>query len=274
MTPRTLVRAGVRVGVALLAAAAITIALSVTWPAVAPRHMQLFAHHGDLSNWPENTVEGLLAAAETGIDGLELDVARSLDGTWWLMHDTTVDRTTDGTGAVSDLTDAEMTKLTIDGGPGFDPARHSGLKVPTMNAALDVIGSNSQLILDVKATNSAAYTEIGTLLKARGLNDAYVICQTLEGASALKAVDSRFRTVSPYPVTWRDDVDVYLGLAGTGIGWPQVSFADLFGDAAMYVPASFDGSERVFLEQARRWGVFLSIVNNPQAALDWRHGIP
>jgi glycerophosphoryl diester phosphodiesterase len=186
------------------------------------------------------------------------------------MHDTTVDRTTDGSGAVSALTDAELRELTIDGGPGFDPARHPGLRVPTLNAVLDALGSKGQFIFDIKATDTAAYTEIGNLLKARGLTGSYVICQTAGGARALKDIDGRFRTMSPYPLTWRDDVDVYLGLAGAGIRWPDVPFADFFGDAAMYVPATFDGDERVFLEQARRWGVFLSIVNDPQAALEWR----
>ena len=270
MTAGSLLRAGTRVGfvVAMLVAGLVLLALA--WPVVSPRQMLLFAHHGDLSNWPENTEEGLLAAAEIGIDGLELDLARSADGTWWLMHDTTVDRTTDGSGAVSDLTDAELRELTIDGGPGFDPARHSGVKVPTMDAVLDAGRSQTRFMFDLKETDPAAYTEIGKLLKAKGMTDSYVICQTMGGAKALKSIDGRFRTVSPYPLTWRDDIDVYLGLAPTGIGWPDVPFADFFGDAAMYVPATFDGDERVFLEQARRWGVSLSIVNNPEAALEWR----
>jgi glycerophosphoryl diester phosphodiesterase len=233
--------------------------------------MQLFAHHGDLARWPENTIEGLAAAAETDIDGLEIDVGRSADGTWWLMHDLAVDRTTDGTGLVSELTDAELAGLTIDGGAGFVPANHAGqLRVHTLQEVLDRVGWAKTVMVDVKSTEPELYADLARFLVEHGYTDAYVICQTAGGVQAVKSVDRRLRTVFGAPLTWREGFDVYLIYAKLGVRWPQISMADFFGDTAMFVDADFTGREDGFLDQARRWGVHLSIVNDTHAALAWR----
>src|SRR5688500_12628938 len=60
--------------------------------------MQLVAHRGDLDHFPENTLEGIVAASLLPVDGIEFDVIMSADGTWWVMHDETLDRTTDRSG--------------------------------------------------------------------------------------------------------------------------------------------------------------------------------
>jgi glycerophosphoryl diester phosphodiesterase len=270
MTPRTLVRAGVRIGVLLPFALAVATVVSVMWPALVPRHMLLFAHHGDLSRWPENSLEGLLAAAETGIDGLEIDVARSADGTWWMIHDDTVDRTTDGSGVVGDLSDADLASLTIDGGAGFDPSVHHGLHLHTLDEVLGAVAGGPRLMIDVKSKDGASAIALATLLKARGLTDAFVLCQSTACLRGVKEVDGRFQTVYGAPITWDSTLDVYLAFAPTGVRWPKVPVADLFGDVAMFVPEGYTGDETVYLDPARRWGVFLSVVNDPRAALVWR----
>ena len=224
----------------------------------------------DLSRWPENSLEGYVAAAATSIDGLEIDVSRSADGTWWLMHDPTVDRTTDGTGPVSKLSDAELRALTIDGGNGFREGTHHGLRVPTLDDVLDALPHDKQVMIDVKPVDVGAYEELARILKEHELVDSYVICETLEAASAIKAADPRFQTLVSRVITWHAAVDIYLANAEGGMDWPEVPVSDWFGEAAMYVPAEFTGDESAYLDQARRWGVFLSVVNNSQAAVDWR----
>jgi len=66
------------------------------------------AHRGSSATHPENTISAFLAAAEEGADMCELDVQATRDGAVVVIHDETVDRTTDGHGAVTQLSLAEI----------------------------------------------------------------------------------------------------------------------------------------------------------------------
>src|SRR5579864_6060164 len=77
----------------------------------------LCAHRGARSHAPENTMAGFALAAQMGADLIELDVRLTGDGALAIMHDATVDRTTDGTGRIADLTWDEV--QTLDAGIRF-----------------------------------------------------------------------------------------------------------------------------------------------------------
>ncbi len=92
-------------------------------------HKYLFivviAHRGEHLHHPENTLTAFRAAIDSGADYFELDVRTSSDGKLVLMHDSTVDRMTDGTGEVAKLTLEQLQKLNVMGGgivPTFDEA--------------------------------------------------------------------------------------------------------------------------------------------------------
>ena len=70
--------------------------------------MKIQAHRGYSGRYPENTMLAFRKAVEAGCDGIELDVHATRDGVPVVIHDETVDRTTDGTGAVADLTLREL----------------------------------------------------------------------------------------------------------------------------------------------------------------------
>jgi len=101
----------------------------------------LIAHRGGGRLRPEETLPAFAHAVELGADVLEVDVHSSADGEVVCMHDDTVDRTTDGTGPVHDLTLAELRALdaghrfTPDGGATF-PYRGMGVQVPTLAEVL------------------------------------------------------------------------------------------------------------------------------------------
>ncbi len=99
------------------------------------RHINVIAHRGASHARPENTLEAFRHAIELGVDLLEFDVRITADGHPIIMHDPTVDRTTNGTGAVRDLTFAEIRSL--DAGAKFGD-RHRGLQVPTLDEVLDL----------------------------------------------------------------------------------------------------------------------------------------
>ena len=72
---------------------------------------RIYGHRGASGYAPENTIEAFRLAAETGADGIELDVQMTRDGELVVAHDETVDRVSDGTGRIADLTLKELKKL-------------------------------------------------------------------------------------------------------------------------------------------------------------------
>lgn len=72
---------------------------------------RIFGHRGASGYAPENTIEAFRLAAETGADGVELDVQMTRDGELVVAHDETIDRVSNGTGRIADLTLAELKKL-------------------------------------------------------------------------------------------------------------------------------------------------------------------
>jgi len=101
---------------------------------------RLFAHRGGSRIAPENTLEAFAAGLAAGADRLEMDVHATRDGHVVVIHDPTVDRTTDASGAVRELTLAELERC--DAGARFPgdandfPFRARGVRVPTLDAVL------------------------------------------------------------------------------------------------------------------------------------------
>jgi glycerophosphoryl diester phosphodiesterase len=86
-------------------------------------------HRGAKGHAPENTMISFLTGADLGVDAVETDVQLSKDGEVVLIHDHTVDRTTNGHGFVKDMTLAELKRL--DAGGWYDP-RFAGERIPTL----------------------------------------------------------------------------------------------------------------------------------------------
>lgn len=91
------------------------------------------AHRGFKTAAPENTIPALEAALETGAHVAEIDVRMTRDGKIALMHDATLNRTTNGTGPITALTLAEVKEL--DAGSWFD-RKFAGTRVPTFDEVL------------------------------------------------------------------------------------------------------------------------------------------
>ncbi|MCX7349096.1 MAG: glycerophosphodiester phosphodiesterase family protein [Alphaproteobacteria bacterium] len=105
------------------------------------------AHRGFSEDYPENTIPALAAALEAGADVAEIDIKLTRDGKLVLMHDTTVDRTTNGTGAVKDLTLAEIRQL--DAGSWFG-TEFSGTIVPTLDEVIAWSSGRLGILLEMK----------------------------------------------------------------------------------------------------------------------------
>jgi len=107
----------------------------------------LWAHRGDSAWAPENTIAAFAAAVESGADGIELDVHLSSDGIPVVIHDETLERTTDGSGLVARTTSQQLAGL--DAGSWFSPD-FSGEKIPLLSDVLRVFSGCLKLNLEIK----------------------------------------------------------------------------------------------------------------------------
>ncbi len=146
----------------------------------------LFAHRGGSALAPENTVEAFQAAVGTwGADVLEMDVRLSRDGALMVIHDATVNRTTDGSGAVRDHTLAELRAL--DAGARFvDPEgrtsfRGRGVRIPVFAEVLDRFPTTR---LNVDAKDPEAQPRLVQLLRERGEEDRVLLASAEENGRA------------------------------------------------------------------------------------------
>lgn len=117
-----------------------------------PQKIEAIAHRGEHIVCPENTIPAIEKAIGAGADWVEIDVRTTRDGKWVLMHDPTVDATTDGKGAVADMAFADIARL--DAG-----ARKSGFRgtpVPSFDQALEAMRGKCGLYLDAKRIGAGA----------------------------------------------------------------------------------------------------------------------
>jgi glycerophosphoryl diester phosphodiesterase len=110
----------------------------------------IFAHRGDCTNAPENTLAAFELALADGADAIELDARLSADGEVVIFHDSRVDRTTDGTGRLALKTLAELRSL--DAGSHFS-SKYRGEKIPLLVEVFEAVGK--KLFINVHLTSYA-----------------------------------------------------------------------------------------------------------------------
>lgn len=132
---------------------------------------EIMAHRGSRINRPENTLAAFEEAVRVGADGIELDVHLSKDGQVVVIHDETLDRTTDGAGFVHEWTLADLQQL--DAGSWFDPA-FADQKIPALAEVLDLLealGFQGRLNIELKrGKNRGMEKKIHFLLEQKQLS--------------------------------------------------------------------------------------------------------
>lgn len=162
--------------------------------------MKIFAHRGYSGKYPENTLLAFEKALETGCYGIELDVHLTQDGKLVILHDETVDRTTNGSGSVHNLT-LDAIKL-LDAG--------HGQTIPTLDEYLDLtagsdIVTNIELKTDVVEYPLLEEKVVETVQKRR--LEHRVILSSFNHRSVLKAkqaapqIPCAFLCGTPFNVT-------------------------------------------------------------------------
>lgn len=153
------------------------------------------AHRGGVDEFPEHTLFAYTEALAVGADVLELDVHRTSDDELVLIHDDTVDRTTDGSGGVSGMTLAELQGLdaayhfTLDGGETF-PHRGMGLTIPTLEETFAAF-PDVLYAIEIKPDDELVADLLVDAIHAAGLEGQVVVVCFNQGPT------DRFRELAP-----------------------------------------------------------------------------
>ena len=120
------------------------------------------AHRGASASAPENTMEAYRLAVEMGADAIELDVHLSRDGQLAVIHDDTLDRTTDRTGPVREQSMEQLRAadagFTFVAPNGSTPFRDKGLRIPTLPEVLEWLPDGVGLVVELKAREATDAT--------------------------------------------------------------------------------------------------------------------
>ena len=128
----------------------------------------IIGHRGAAADAPENTLAAFTLALAQGADGVELDVQLCADGVPIIIHDTTVDRTCDGTGRVADLSLAELRLLTID----------NDHPIPTLDDLFATFGRRTLYNVELKALGrggDALAAAVARAISAHGVAEQVLI---------------------------------------------------------------------------------------------------
>lgn len=125
--------------------------------------VQIFAHRG--ASWvaPENTFAAFESAHRSGAHGIELDIQLTADGFAAVIHDSDIDRTTDGKGKVSSFNAVEL--ATFDAGTVFSPA-YAGQRVPLLGRTLDFLSTRTSMDILLEFKGKWQADQVAPVLEA------------------------------------------------------------------------------------------------------------
>lgn len=176
----------------------------------------VIAHRGGAGLWPENTLHAFENARALVVDVIETDVRSTSDGVLVVIHDATVERTTDGNGRVSEMTLAELKKLDAgfrwspDGGKTF-PLRGRGITIPTLEEVFNAL-PQMQFNIEPKQETPSIIEPLCRLLRKHEMTKKVVV------GAFNSAVLNQFRRACPEVITSAsaDEVGKFLALQ-TGV---------------------------------------------------------
>lgn len=230
----------------------------------------VFAHRGGALLAPENTIPAIDNGIALGADGLEIDVQLSADGIVVVIHDRTLDRTTDRSGPVQALTASELAH--VDAGfhftrDGAFPFRGQGIGVPTLDEVLSR-HPDTRVIIEMKGGELELARKVGAAIKRAGAID-----RTCVGSFYQASIDA-IRIDHPEVVTSASQEEARWALHRSWVRWPWTRPRPYF---AFQVP-EHAGRMRVvsrnFLDHVHREGhsVQVWVVNDRadiERLLDW-----
>ncbi|WP_303722672.1 glycerophosphodiester phosphodiesterase family protein [Malonomonas rubra] len=220
----------------------------------------IIAHRGASGRWPENTLLAFSKALEYGVEWLELDIHLSADGELVVIHDFTLERTTDGCGQVSDYPLAEL-RL-------FDAGM--GEKIPLLAEVLDLAAGRATVNIELKGAGTGA--ALGLFLQQRFAGQQCVdklLASSLNGDELIN-----LSTILPYlPLAVvAERADEQLWRLADDLGAWSVNLDKCCIDEALRAVATQHGKRLLAftvnddrqLQQLQRWGVDGAFTDFPE----------
>lgn len=159
----------------------------------------VIAHRGASDRFPENTLIAFQEALEQGADGVECDVHLTADGEVVVIHDSTVDRTTDGSGVVAEMTLAQIEQL--DAG-SWKHGRFAGQRVPTLHQVAELVRDRAQLFIELRGHSPELPQRVIDLLRGAGVTgQAWLFTAHRPTLEALRRLAPEVR------VRWREGME-------------------------------------------------------------------
>lgn len=189
-----------------IVSASIAVLFESCAPPTQQSEIKIVAHRGGMAECPENTMSAFKRSAELEVDILEIDLRTSKDGQLFILHDKTLDRTTNGTGLATALSMEELKQL--DAGSWFDSA-YSTERIPSFKEALEWAKAEEiTLLLDLKESSREYATQIANEIRRYGSEDKIVV--------GIRSPDQSkvFRELLPKSaqlgfMSSQDDIEVY-----------------------------------------------------------------
>lgn len=211
------------------------------------------AHRGDSSNAPENTLAAFERALHLGVPWIELDVHPSRDGRLMVIHDRKVDRTTDGSGKLLDLTAHDLRRL--DAGSWFDPA-FAGEKIPFLEEVMELAQpTGTRLNIEIKSSPPGHDVPgaVVRLIRDHGRVDSDLVSSF--DLDAVLAVGD----LAP---------EVVLAYTGRTTGVVDTAIGHKF----QWVHPRFNIADAAFVEKAHSAGLKVNVwtVDDPGRVAHWR----
>lgn len=245
----------------------------------------VYAHRGGAALAPENTIAAFDNAFACGAEGIEFDVHLARDAVVVIHHDATLERTTDGTGAVADRSAAELSRL--DAGfhfrapDGSYPFRGKGIGIPTLRDVLRRY-KDVPIIVELKLPGKRLAERVVDEIRAANSLERVAVGSYYE--DALNAV----RYFEPKIVTGAGKEETRWALYRSWVGWPlgPVRFREFhvpersgytrivsrrfirYAHAAAMPVKVWTVNERADMERLVRWGVDALITDRPDIARD------
>lgn len=165
---------------------------------VQDRKVFVVAHRGLAPGYPENTLPAFRHALMIGVDYIEVDLRMTKDGIPVIMHDDTVDRTTDGHGDVGTFTLSDIKKL--DAGVRMGP-EFAETQVPTLEETLALITSlKGKLLLDIKSSSDLDCEKVVRLIERHNaVKDVIVGARSVEDVKRFRSLNADIRILGFIP---------------------------------------------------------------------------
>lgn len=161
------------------------------------------AHRGYKKDSPENSMNAVTSAIEKGIDMVELDVRMTKDGKLVLMHDATIERMTNGTGKVSELSYAELLSYSL-----YNDAELTIEKIPLFSEILSISRGRIYIDIDVKISD---YKAVYDLVKQYGMLSQVMF--TVYETAVARRMMTMDKNIVLLPVIYNmEDLNAYLAI--------------------------------------------------------------